>query len=74
MFEIPLLIFQHVGGITCPMLYVGMLFASFCWHTEDNYLYSINYNHFGKVCFSSAYCTIAYRTIVSLYSTTVRLD
>lgn len=38
---------QAISGITVPMIYVGMLFASFCWHNEDNYLYSINYLHEG---------------------------
>eukprot|EP01113_Clastostelium_recurvatum_P018013 TRINITY_DN2125_c0_g1_i1.p1 TRINITY_DN2125_c0_g1~~TRINITY_DN2125_c0_g1_i1.p1 ORF type:complete len:842 (+),score=204.27 TRINITY_DN2125_c0_g1_i1:177-2702(+) len=36
-----------IVGVTSPMMYVGMLFSSFCWHTEDNYLYSINYLHHG---------------------------
>eukprot|EP01103_Thecamoeba_quadrilineata_P007435 TRINITY_DN17313_c0_g1_i1.p1 TRINITY_DN17313_c0_g1~~TRINITY_DN17313_c0_g1_i1.p1 ORF type:complete len:782 (-),score=154.41 TRINITY_DN17313_c0_g1_i1:14-2359(-) len=36
-----------VAGITRPMLYIGMLFSSFCWHNEDNYLFSINYLHMG---------------------------
>eukprot|EP01125_Pyxidicula_operculata_P007270 TRINITY_DN2479_c0_g1_i2.p1 TRINITY_DN2479_c0_g1~~TRINITY_DN2479_c0_g1_i2.p1 ORF type:complete len:495 (+),score=57.94 TRINITY_DN2479_c0_g1_i2:67-1551(+) len=39
---------ESVGGVTRPMIYVGMLFSSFCWHTEDNYLYSVNYLHTGK--------------------------
>ncbi|KAK9817663.1 hypothetical protein WJX72_000349 [[Myrmecia] bisecta] len=38
---------EDVQGVTSPMLYVGMLFASFCWHVEDHSLYSINYQHFG---------------------------
>ena len=36
-----------VPGINVPWLYVGMLFSTFCWHNEDNYLASINVNHVG---------------------------
>mmetsp|Transcript_2966 Transcript_2966/g.9079 ORF Transcript_2966/g.9079 Transcript_2966/m.9079 type:complete len:729 (+) Transcript_2966:263-2449(+) len=38
---------ESIKGVTVPWLYVGMLFASFCYHTEDSYMYSINYHHFG---------------------------
>jgi len=31
------------------MVEVGMLFSSVCWHTEDNFLYSIDYLHSGEV-------------------------
>lgn len=37
-----------ITGINVPWLYYGMLFSSFCWHNEDNYFYSINYNHYGS--------------------------
>ncbi|KAL4114694.1 hypothetical protein PRIC2_014150 [Phytophthora ramorum] len=42
---------RHLGaainGINVPWLYCGMLFATFCWHAEDNYMSSINYQHMG---------------------------
>lgn len=37
----------QVEGLTHPWLYFGALFATFCWHTEDHFLYSMNYLHTG---------------------------
>mmetsp|Transcript_22233 Transcript_22233/g.69657 ORF Transcript_22233/g.69657 Transcript_22233/m.69657 type:complete len:580 (-) Transcript_22233:54-1793(-) len=36
-----------IAGVTSPWLYLGMLFSTFSWHNEDNYLSSINYHHSG---------------------------
>jgi histone demethylase JARID1 len=39
---------EKVSGITLPWMYAGMQFATFCWHVEDLFLNSINYNHIGE--------------------------
>lgn len=38
---------NDVPGVSSPMLYIGMLYATFAWHVEDHFLYSINYQHAG---------------------------
>ncbi|EAS03798.2 JmjC domain protein (macronuclear) [Tetrahymena thermophila SB210] len=36
-----------ISGITTPWVYLGMLYASFCFHVEDLYMYALNYLHMG---------------------------
>ena len=39
---------KQISGITIPWFYYGMIYSTFCWHTEDLYLYSLNYLHQGS--------------------------
>jgi histone demethylase JARID1 len=38
---------EKISGISLPWMYVGMQFATFCWHVEDLFLNSVNYMHHG---------------------------
>jgi histone demethylase JARID1 len=39
---------ENISGIKVPWIYIGMVFAAFCWHIEDHWTYSISYMHFGE--------------------------
>ncbi|WFD37624.1 uncharacterized protein MJAP1_000571 [Malassezia japonica] len=38
---------SEISGMTVPWIYLGMMFSAFCWHNEDHYTYSVNYQHWG---------------------------
>ncbi|XP_050377779.1 lysine-specific demethylase REF6 isoform X2 [Argentina anserina] len=38
---------EEIPGVTCPMVYVAMMFSWFAWHVEDHDLHSLNYLHMG---------------------------
>lgn len=38
---------EEISGMTLPWLYVGSQFSTFCWHMEDQYTLSANYQHEG---------------------------
>ena len=41
------LLFRDFPGLNTPWLYLGMMFATFCWHVEDHALFSVNVHHAG---------------------------
>ncbi|CUS24836.1 LAQU0S20e00958g1_1 [Lachancea quebecensis] len=38
---------KKISGMTVPWIYIGSTFSTFCWHLEDQYTLSANYQHEG---------------------------
>jgi hypothetical protein len=38
---------EAISGIVIPWAYMACKYSTFCWHTEDLFLYSLNYMHEG---------------------------
>ena len=38
---------DKIEGVSRPWMYLGTPFSSFCWHTEDQFLWSVTYLHEG---------------------------
>lgn len=51
---------EAISGIVIPWAYVACKFSTFCWHTEDLFLYSFNYMHEGgcKVWYTVPYADV----------------
>jgi hypothetical protein len=39
---------ENIEGVSRPWMYLGNPFSTFCWHTEDQFLCSVNYLHEGS--------------------------
>jgi hypothetical protein len=51
---------ESISGIVIPWGYVAAKYSTFCWHTEDLFLYSLNYMHKGgcKIWYGIPYADV----------------
>ena len=52
-----------INGINVPWLYFGSIFATFCYHTEDNDFYSFNYHHYGMIQHTLHFIMIVFNSL-----------